>query len=379
MRLAFTDEQESLRDMVRAFLRDTCPEGEVRRLMDTDGGFDAGVWSQLGDLGLCGLTVPEQFGGAGYTFVELGVVLEELGASLACVPFFSSVVLTQSLLMALDDAAGHSRWLPGLASGATRGAVAFAERSGGWDGRGIQTEAIRDGAGWRLDGAKTFVVDGHTADLVMVLAETDTGLSVFAVEPDASGLTRSVLETMDQTRKQAGIELSGTPAVLVGGPGAGSAALARMSDLAAIALATEAVGGARAVLGEAVEYAKVRVQFGRPIGSFQAIKHRCADMLLRVESARSAAYHALWTASEISSGDSATDDPDELRIAASMAKAYCTEAFAWAAAENIQIHGGIGFTWEHSAHLYFKRATSSQLLFGDPVEHRARLADMIGI
>jgi alkylation response protein AidB-like acyl-CoA dehydrogenase len=375
MRLAFTEEQDSLRDTVRAFLRDKSPQTEVRRLMDSEVGFDPGVWAQLGDLGVCGLTVPENLGGAGYTFVELGVVLEELGASLACLPFFSSVVLTQSLLMALDDPGAHSRWLPGLASGATRGTVAFAEHSGGWDGHGIATNAVPDGARWRLDGAKTFVFDGHTADLVLVLAETGGGLSVFAVEPDAPGLTRSALETMDQTRKQAGIALSGTPAILVGAPGAGSAALARMSELAAVALATETVGGARAVLDEAVEYAKIRVQFGRPIGSFQAIKHRCADMLLRVESARSAAYHALWAATEDAAGEGA----DELRIAASMAKAYCTEAFAWAAAENIQIHGGIGFTWEHSAHLYFKRATSSQLLFGDPVEHRARLADLIGI
>ncbi|HTK64936.1 MAG TPA: acyl-CoA dehydrogenase family protein [Pseudonocardia sp.] len=376
MRLAFTDEQDSLRDTVRAFLRATCPESEVRRLMDTDAGFDAGVWTRFADLGVCGLTVPERLGGAGYSFVELGVVLEELGASLACLPFLSSVVLAQSLLMAIDDDGAQSRWMPGLASGVVRGTVAFAEGSGGWDGRGITTLAVRDGERWRLDGAKTFVLDGHTADLVLVLAETDAdGLSVFAVEPDAPGVTRSVLETMDQTRKQASIELAGTPAVLVGTPGSGAAALATMGDSAAIALAVEAVGGASAVLEEAVEYAKVRVQFGRPIGSFQAIKHRCADMLLRVESARSAAYHAIWAASE-SSGEG---DTDELRIAASMAKAYCTEAYAWAAAENIQIHGGIGFTWEHSAHLYFKRATSSRLLFGDPVEHRARLADLIGI
>jgi alkylation response protein AidB-like acyl-CoA dehydrogenase len=340
--------------------------------MDTEDGFDPAVWRQLGaDLGLCGLTVPEEYGGAGFTFVELGVVLEELGASLACLPFLSSVVLAQSLLMAVDDKDAHTRWLPGLASGEVRGTVAFAEQSGGWDGRNIAARATRDGAGWRLDGEKTYVIDGGTAELTLVLAESDGGLSVFAVEADANGLARTPLTTMDQTRKQAGLELTGTTATLVGAEGAGTHALARMSELASIALATEAVGGSRAVLDSAVEYAKVRVQFGRPIGSFQAIKHRCADMLLRVESARSAAYHAMWTAAE--------ENDDELAIAASLAKAYCTDAFAWAAAENIQIHGGIGFTWEHPAHLYYKRAVSSRLLFGDPVHHRALLADRIGV
>jgi alkylation response protein AidB-like acyl-CoA dehydrogenase len=362
--------------MVRDFLGDKCPESATRRLMDLEDGFDPGVWEQFGgELGLCGLAVPEELGGAGCSFVELGVVLEELGASLACLPFFSSVVLAQSLLLAVDDTGAHARWLPGLASGSLRGAVAFAEASGGWDGNGLGTKAVRDGARWRLDGEKSFVIDGHSADLVLVLADTGTdtnsGLSVFAVEPDSRGLTRSVLATMDQTRKQAGLELVGAPATLVGAEGAGREALARMTQLASIALATEAVGGARAVLDSSVEYAKVRVQFGRPIGSFQAIKHRCADMLLRVESAKSAAYHALWAATE--------NDPHELALAASMAKAYCTEAFAWAAGENIQIHGGIGFTWEHTAHLYYKRAVSSQLLFGDPAHHRALMADLIDV
>jgi alkylation response protein AidB-like acyl-CoA dehydrogenase len=376
VRLAFTEEQDSLRSVVRDFLADTCPEAEVRRLMETEAGFDAGVWTQLSrQLGLCGLAVPEEFGGAGCSFVEVGVVLEELGASLAGLPFLSSVVLAQSLVLGVDDPGARARWLPGLASGSIRGAVAFAEEAGGWDGRGLRTKAVRDGAGWRLDGQKTFVIDGHTADLVLVLADTGGGLSVFAVQPESPGLARAPLATVDQTRKQAAVELTGTPATLVGGEGAGRRALSRMSELAAVALATEAVGGARAVLDASVGYAKVRVQFGRPIGSFQAIKHRCADMLLRVENAKSAAYHALWSVAE----DSTDDAIEERSIAASMAKAYCTEAFVWAAAENIQIHGGIGFTWEHSAHLYYKRALSNQLLFGDPAQHRAFLADRIGI
>jgi alkylation response protein AidB-like acyl-CoA dehydrogenase len=215
-----------------------------------------------------------------------------------------------------------------------------------------------------------FVLDGAIADLILVPAKTAGGISIFAVEGSASGLTRTNLSTMDQTRKQAKVEFSNTPARLIGTEGEGGAALGKTLDLAAVALAAEQVGGAQKCLEMAVEYAKVRVQFGRPIGSFQAIKHKCADMLLEVESAKSAAYYAMWAASELN---------DELPVVASLAKAYCSDAYFHAAAENIQIHGGIGFTWEHPAHLYFKRAKSSELLLGDPTYHRELLAQRIGI
>ena len=215
-----------------------------------------------------------------------------------------------------------------------------------------------------------FVLDGHTADLILVAARTSAGVSLFAVDGGASGLTRTALSTMDQTRKQAKVEFDNTPARLIGADGAGWNVLSTVLDLAAVALAAEQVGGAQKCLDMAVEYAKVRVQFGRPIGSFQAIKHKCADMLLEVESAKSAAYYAGWCAAEMN---------EELPSVASLAKAYCSEAYFHAAAENIQIHGGIGFTWEHPAHLYFKRAKSSELLFGDPTYHRELLAQRIGI
>jgi alkylation response protein AidB-like acyl-CoA dehydrogenase len=215
-----------------------------------------------------------------------------------------------------------------------------------------------------------FVIDGHTANVVIVAARTDKGVSLFTVAGDANGLTRTPLSTMDQTRKQARLELSGVPARLLGTEGGGWDTLSRMLDLAAVALAAEQVGGAQKVLEMSVDYAKVRVQFGRPIGSFQAIKHKCADMLLEVESAKSAAYYAGWAAAELN---------EELPVVASLAKAYCSDAYFHAAAENIQIHGGIGFTWEHDAHLYFKRAKSSELLFGDPTYHRELLAQRIGI
>ena len=214
------------------------------------------------------------------------------------------------------------------------------------------------------------MLDGATAGLILVAARTDKGVSLFAVEGDAAGLTRTPLNTMDQTRKQAKLEFADTPARLIGTEGGGWDTLSTVLDLAAVGLSAEEVGGAQKVLEMSVEYAKVRIQFGRPIGSFQAIKHKCADMLLEVESAKSAAYYGMWCAAEMN---------DELPSVASLAKAYCSEAYFHAAAENIQIHGGIGFTWEHPAHLYFKRAKSSELLFGDPTYHRELLAQRIGI
>ena len=214
------------------------------------------------------------------------------------------------------------------------------------------------------------MVDGHNADLVLVAGRTDKGVSLFAVERGAAGMTATPLATMDQTRKQARIEFASTPARLMGEEGGAAPVLSRTLDLAAVALAAEQVGGAQRCLDMAVDYAKTRIQFGRPIGSFQAIKHKCADMLLEVESAKSAAYYAGWAAAE---------DSEELPVVASLAKSYCSEAYFHAAAENIQIHGGIGFTWEHDAHLYFKRAKSSELMLGDPSYHRELLAQRIGI
>jgi alkylation response protein AidB-like acyl-CoA dehydrogenase len=368
---AFSEEQEELRKAVRRFLDDKSPEAEVRRLMDTTEGYDPAVWSQMADqLGLQGLIIPEEFGGSGYTYVELIVVLEEMGRALLCSPYFSSVALAANLLLVAGDDSAKKDYLPGIASGSTIATVALAEASGRWDEEGVTLEASGSGGSWALSGEKLYVLDGHTADLILVAARSGSGISVFAVDKGASGLTATPLSTMDQTRKQAKLTFDDTPGRLVGADGSGWASISKMLDLAAVALAAEQVGGAQKVLDMAVEYAKVRVQFGRPIGSFQAIKHKCADMLLEVESAKSAAYYAGWAAAE---------DNDELPVVASLAKSYCSEAYFHATAENIQIHGGIGFTWEHPAHLYFKRAKSSELLFGDPTYHRELLAQRIGI
>jgi alkylation response protein AidB-like acyl-CoA dehydrogenase len=371
MNFAFTEEQEELRKTVRAFLEAKSAETAVREQMETDNGYDAAVWGQMGEqLGLQGLAIPEEFGGSGYSFVELGIVLEEQGRALLCAPFFSTVVLAANTLLHSGDDAAKAAFLPGIASGETIATLAFTEPSGKWDESGITTEATASGDGWTLNGVKSFVLDGHIASLIIVAARTAKGVSLFTVAGDAAGLTRTSLSTMDQTRKQAKLEFAGTPATLLGTEGEGWAVLSTVLDLAAVGLAAEQVGGAQKVLEQAVEYAKVRVQFGRPIGSFQAIKHKCADMLLEVESAKSAAYYGLWCAAE---------QNDELPSVASLAKAYCSEAYFHATAENIQIHGGIGFTWEHPAHLYFKRAKSSELLFGDPTYHRELLAQRIGI
>jgi alkylation response protein AidB-like acyl-CoA dehydrogenase len=368
---AFSEEQEELRGIVRSFLNDKSSEATVRELMDTESGYDAAVWTQMAEqMGLQALVIPEEFGGQGYGFVELVVVLEEMGRRLLCAPYVSTVVLGAQTLIHSGDDAAKQQYLPGIASGETIATLAYTEPNGKWDESAVTMTATPSGDGWTLDGTKLYVLDGHTADLIITAARTDAGISLFAVAGDAEGLTRTALSTMDQTRKQARLEYAGVPATLIGADGQGWEVLSQVLDLAAVALAAEQVGGAQEVLDSAVQYAKDRVQFGRPIGSFQAIKHKCADMLLEVESAKSAAYYAGWCASELN---------DELPSVASLAKAYCSEAYFHAAAENIQIHGGIGFTWEHPAHLYFKRAKSSELLFGDPTYHRELLAQRIGI
>jgi alkylation response protein AidB-like acyl-CoA dehydrogenase len=376
LNFAFSEEQEQLRDAVRKFLEAKSPESEVRRLMETTEGYDPAVWQQMAnELGLQSLHIPEEFGGQGFTFVELGIVLEEQGRALLCAPYFSTVVLAANAILNAGSAEDKKAHLPGIAGGETIATLAFTEPNGKWDASGITMEAKADGDGVVLDGEKMFVLDGHTADLIVVVARNagtsgEDGISFFTVAGDANGLTRTALATMDQTRKQARLEFSGVKAQPLGAAGAGWAALSKTLDQAAVGLSNEMVGGAQFVLESSVQYAKDRVQFGRPIGSFQAIKHKCADMLLEVESAKSAAYYSAWAAAE---------DNDEVPVVASLAKAYCSDAYFHAAAENIQIHGGIGFTWEHNAHLYFKRAKSSEILLGDATYHRELLAQRIGI
>lgn len=368
MSLTPSDEQDQLRASVRRFLAEKSPTSEVRRVMQTPEGYDPAVWKQFaGELGLLGLAIPEEFGGAGYGPAELAVVFEELGGALFVGPYFATVALAAQALVASGDHAAQARWLPQIADGSLTATLAYAGESGTWDLDSASTLATRAGESWTLSGMTMFVVDGMSAQLLLVVARTADGIGLFAVEDTSTGISREALEPLDPTRRLARIEFDAVAAVQVG---TGGAFLSHALDLALVALAAEQIGGAQRCLDMSVQYAKTRVQFGRPIGSFQAIKHKCAEMLLQVESGRSA---LLYAASIVSASDR------ESAISAALVKTYCSEAFVHAAKENIQIHGGIGFTWEHDAHLYLKRAKSSELLFGGPDEFRARLADLVGI
>lgn len=371
MNLTFSPEQEDLRKSVRRFFEEKSPESEVRRLAETAAGYDAAVWAQMSQqLGLQAIAIPEEYGGAGYGYVELGLVFEEMGRALLCGPFLSTVGLAAAALVNTDDEHAKKEHLPAIAAGETTATLAVTEDPGSWQDSKITMPATRTRGAWTLTGTKNYVLDGHTGDIILVLARTEAGLSLFSVPGNAPGLARTPLVTMDQTRKQARLEFTSTPAQLIGTDGHGWSYVSKALDLAAVVLAAEEVGGAQRVLEMSVEYAKTRVQFGRPIGSFQAIKHKCADMLVLVESAKSAAYYAMWSAAE---------DSEDLGVAASMAKAYCSEAYLHVAAENIQVHGGIGFTWEHPAHLYFKRAKTDELYLGTPNYHRELLAQRLGL
>jgi alkylation response protein AidB-like acyl-CoA dehydrogenase len=396
MNLGVTAEQRDLRDSVRRFLAERAPLARVRELMETTDGTDADVWRQAGaQLGLQGIAIPEEYGGAGFSFAEQAIVLEELGAALYGGPYLASAVLGATALLSSEDEGARRDLLPGIASGETIATLAFTEDDGSWEPESIRLAAEKNGHGWRLDGHKSFVLDGYGASLILVVAATGvglstglvaatgpgpstgpgtstcpSGLSLFAVEGTAAGLARSALPTLDQTRKLARCEFDSVPGRLIGSPGAAGAVVGHTLDVAAIALAAEQLGGAQRALDMAVEYAKVREQFGRPIGSFQAIKHRCADLLLEVESLRSAVGYAAAAVAAASA---------EVPVLAALVKAYASEVYSRVAGENIQIHGGIGFTWEHDAHLYLKRAKASELFLGDGSYHRERLATRIGL
>jgi len=354
-----TTEQRDLAEAVADLLVKRSPESEVRRLMADDAGYDPALWAELAEMGLLGLAIPEEYGGAGAGSVELGVVMEQMGATLLCAPYLSTAILAANLLVALDDTAECADALPRIAAGDLIATVAVAEPGSARPPAESRTTAQPDGSGWRLSGAKTFVLDALTAQRLYLTA----GSGVFAVERGAPGLTVTPLATVDQTRKQGHLTLDDTPARLVGAIGAGAAALDEALDRASVALLGEQAGAAMRAMEMSAEYARTRFQFGRAIGSFQAVKHMCADMLLEAQSALSAARHVA------AAFDAA--DPDRYADLA-LAQAYCSDAFVSVAATTIQVHGGIGFTWEHPAHLYLRRARTDAELFGDPAWHRER-------
>jgi len=341
-----SEEQEELRQMARGFLADRSGPEQVREAMQSPIGYDTETWRQItAELGWSSVHIPEAYGGLGLGHVDLAVLLEATGETLLCAPFFSTVALATNTILEIGTESQKAERLPDLAEGAQTATLAFAEASGRWDAQGIETTAAPDGDGFLLAGKKCSVVDGHSTDLLLVVARTpgsvgEEGLSVFLLPGNTPGVSRTARPTMDQTRRLADIELTSVwvgQNSLLGKFGKAWPGLRRTLDLAAIALAAEQVGGAQRCLDLAVSYAKEREQFGRPIGSFQAIKHKCADMLVSVETARSALYYAACIAD---------DGSDDLTTNASLAKAWCSEAYFQCAAESIQIHGGVGFTWE---------------------------------
>jgi alkylation response protein AidB-like acyl-CoA dehydrogenase len=361
MDFGLNDDQETLQRYAREFLEKECPSTFVRAQMDSDTAHDASFYARMAELGWMAIAIPEEHGGQGMSYVDLAVLVEEMGRAVVPGPFFATVCLAAPVLVD----AGRGDLLSEIASGKRLATLAFTEPSGRVDAEGVQLAAN----GNVLTGTKTFVPDAHVANTIVVAARTsDDGISLFVVPSDAPGVTVTQLTTMDMTRRWCEVNLDGVEAEPLGPRDGGWPILQRALQKSIALLSAECVGGANKVLDMSVEYAKVRMQFGRPIGSFQAVKHRCADMLVDVEMARSAMYYAAWAASE--------DDP-ELPLAASVAKAWCGEAYTRVAANGIQVHGGIGFTWEHDMHLYFKRAKCNELLLGDTTYHRDVVARLI--
>jgi alkylation response protein AidB-like acyl-CoA dehydrogenase len=360
--LTLTGEHDELRSTVRQFLTATSSPTTVRSLAETPDGFDRATWSRMAEqLGLQALLVPERYEGLGQGPVEAQIVFEEMGRALYPGPYFASAAFATYALLCSGDEAACGEMLPRIATGSSIATVAVA---------GAGVSAKRNRHGWTLDGSRSFIPNGHVADLLLVTAGTDAGLSLFAVDSADPGVEARSLESLDLTRKLAGLKLAGARARLVGVDGGATAAVAATVDRALVALAAEEAGGAARCLEMSVDYAKQREQFGRPIGSFQAIAHRCVEMLQRVEFARAASRYAA------SCLDGATS---EFPVAARVAAAYCGQAYRWVATENIQVHGGIGFTWEHDAHLHYRRSWASETLLGSTDQHYLAIADRLGL
>jgi len=370
MRFGFTKEQDEFRASLRRALEARSPTKEVRRLMATDAGFDREAWRKLNqELGLTAIHIPEAYGGQGFGYAELGIVLEEMGRAVVCAPFFSTAVLASAAILNAGSEEQKKALLPSLADGSKTATLAFSEDGGSNDATEVATTATPSGATWRLDGAKSFVLDGHTADLVVVLARRpgsrgEEGLSFFTIDGDSAGLERRRLKTMDETRKLARLQFNSVEARLLGEAEKAAEPFARTMQQVLICLANEMVGGADRLREDALAYVKMRMQFGRSIASFQTTKNKAADMLVDVELAKSAAYYA---AAALDEGD------NDIPALASLAKAQASEAYLQTAIHAVQMHGGIGFTWDNDTHLWFKRAKSSEILFGDANEHREKM------
>ena len=368
MDFGFSEEQELLRKSAADFLAKECPMSYVRQMMEDDRGYSDELWNKMAELGWTGLIYPEEYGGAGLSIVDLVVVLEEMGKASVPGPFFSSTCLGGLVILEAGNDAQKQKYLPDIAAGKTKATLAFLEENARWDEKGVNIKARKGKKNYSLSGVKLFVPDAHTADVIVCAVRTADGLSLFVVDRQQAGVNTRLLKTMDQTRKLCEVtfdKVQITPDAVLGTAGQASEPLRRIIDRSKVALCAEMCGGAQKVLDMTVEYAKIREQFGRPIGSFQAIQHKCANMLVQVESAKSATYYAAWAVS---------NNIPEAPLAAAMAKAYCSDAFRQVTAEGIQVHGGIGFTWEHDMHIYFKRAKGSEVTFGDATWNRELVA-----
>jgi alkylation response protein AidB-like acyl-CoA dehydrogenase len=365
----FTPEQQELRAAVRRFCTEHSDEATVRRLMESAPPFDQKSWCRLGsELGVLGLAVPEELGGSGGGLVDAAIVFEELGAALFCGPVFGTLALSIPALAAAPDTPVRAETLGPLVAGTRTAAFAVPERAGCFAVDAVAIQASGSGDTWTVSGTAERVVDAGDADDLIVAAKIPDGLALFVIDATGSGVRRTALSTMDLTRPQATVRLADAPARLLAGPEVAAGICRHALRVGAVLLAAEQVGGAQHALDVSVSYARERLQFGRPIGSFQAVKHRLADMLVDQEHARSAAYHGAWALQD------GTDDPG---LAASIAQATCSAAFTRIAMDTVQIHGGIGFTWEHQAHLYLKRAFTDAALLGSAGEHRSHIAELV--
>jgi alkylation response protein AidB-like acyl-CoA dehydrogenase len=375
MDFAFSEEQEMLRRSARDFLAKEVSSKVVRRLMEGDG-YDAALWKKMAGLGWTALGIPEQYGGVG-TFLDLVVVLEEAGRALLPGPFFSTMGLAVPALIEVGTEVQKKEVLGAIAEGNARATLALTEPSGRWDANNVTLAARKQGGGWQLDGTKLFVPDAEAADYMVVVARTrgegEEGITLFLVKGRPKGMTVKPLETLDMTRRWSEVRFDGVrldDEAVIGAPDKAWPRLKRALEWSTAALCAEMVGGVQKVLETSTEYAKTRHQFGKPIGIYQAVSHKIADMLVLSESGKSATYYAAWAVD--------ADAPDR-SLASSMAKAYVSDAYRKVAGDGIQVHGGIGFTWEHDMHLYFKRAKSSEVTLGDATYHRELVAQALDL
>jgi alkylation response protein AidB-like acyl-CoA dehydrogenase len=377
MDFAFSEQQDLLRTSARQFLERECPPDMVRRWSDDPQRYSPDLWQTMAAFGWMGLVLPETYGGSGLSFVDLTILMEEMGRVLLPAPFFSSIALGALTLLETGSDEQRQQMLPRLVRGETKVCVALLEADGRYDPRGISMRASIRGNRATLNGTKLFVVDAHVSDYIICVARTrggrdpESGISLFVLDITSPGIACTPLMSIDQTRglcevsfTRVGVSLE----AMLGGRDAAWPTLQRALDKATVALCAEMVGGAEKAMEMCVDYGKTRVQFGRPIGSFQAVKHKIADMKVWVENAKSVVYYAAWAVDR---------DAPEASRAASMAKAYCSEMYTQVTADGIQVHGGVGFTWDHHMHLYFKRAKSSEVLLGDSTWHRERTAALI--